>query len=157
MPAPAAKSRLFTWLMRRFGPRFTVRVSPDAFIFASPKSTLQIGTFLYLKEHTGQFDIITVGEDAPVVPGVFRVDLFGNDRLPSTPAPGIGRMECLEVFCRYGIQKVSGRSIMVRPQVTIIGLDSLDAVLHGYQEAVLRQAFESTCASQVVFGDSNMA
>src|SRR5216117_842478 len=103
MSARIPEAGLVAWLGRRFGPRITVLVNPDAFVFASRKRTVQVRTFIYLKESAGQLSVLAVGEDVPVVPGVFRVDLFGNGRSPSTSARSIGRVECLEAFCRYGV------------------------------------------------------
>ena len=88
-----------------------------------------------------------------MTPGLFRVDLFGNDLPPSSLGRATAKMECLEALCRYGIQKLRGRRAMVRPHVTVTGLANLEPVLHGYQAAVLQRALE--IAGAIVFGEAD--
>jgi hypothetical protein len=76
------------------------------------------------------------------------VELFRDGGL--LPA-NVDRMVCLEAFCRYAIQKVTGRKRLVRPPVTVTGSQSLDPLLRGYQGVVLTQALEAAGASSVVF------
>ena len=153
MSARAPKG-LLAWLLDRFGPRITVQVDPDAFLFTTGKTAVHLGTFLYLDTSGGTPRVLAVGEEVPMVAGVIRVDLFRNANGLSTSAINVSKMDCLSAFCRLGIQKLTRRSSMIRPHVTVIGLATLDPVLHGYQATVLRQALESTGASMIVFAES---
>ena len=136
------------WPLSRFVPQIRLRVGPEAFVFTSRKTTAQIGTFLYLKDGTAGVRLLSVGEEMPSAPGVVRVDLFANAPTPIAP---IEKMDCLEAFCRYGIHKVTARYAMVRPCVTVSGIDSLETVLHGYQVGVLKRVLTASGASMVVF------
>ena len=110
--------------------------------------TAQIGTFLYLKDGAAGVRLLSVGEEMPSAPGVVRVDLFANTPTPIAP---IEKMDCLEAFCRYGLHKVTARYVMVRPCVTVSGIDSLETVLHGYQVGALKRVLVASGASMVVF------
>ena len=136
--------------MRRFAPRIELRVSREAFIFTDGASSVSISTYLYLQPTAHGPRILAVGEQLAEASTLIRVELFGDSTSPS-PSARIGRMQCLEAFIRYGIQKVVGRRTMVKPIVTVFGLTALEADLHGYQAAVLWHALDASGAVEIHF------
>ena len=146
-------------LVARFlSPKITVHVSPEAFTFSSPNARLLLPTFLYLHDEPDSVRVVSVGEEpAQQSSSVVRLDLFGGARRLGNGKVRVGNAECLEAFLRFALQKLGGRSWLVRPSVTIVGAENLDRILHGFQMPVLRQAFESAGAYTVAFEDGHAA
>ena len=141
---------LIAAIMLRFGPRITIRVSPEAFFLTNGDTALSLATYLYLDSTAAGPRVVAVGEEVNSAPDLVRVDLFGSSMHASLP-PRVSMVECLAAFLRYGVQKVVGRRTMIRPRVTVTGLASFDSTLHGYQAAILRQALEAAGAAKVDF------
>jgi hypothetical protein len=148
---------LIAWLTARLlSPRITVHVSPEAFTFSSARGRLLLQTFLYLRDSPDSVRVVSVGEEpAETSAGIVRLELFGGAKRLGNGKARIGNAECLEAFLRFAIQKLWGRTLMVRPTVTVVGAENLDRILQGFQMPVLRQAFESAGAYSVAFEDSH--
>jgi hypothetical protein len=136
--------------MLRFAPRIEVRVTREAFFFAKDGASFSLPTYLGLERTTKGLRVLSVGEPVPDDPSLVRVDLFGTP-MPSNLPLDVGRMECLEAFMRFGIQKAVQRRTMVRPVITVTGLTNLESELHGYQATVLRAALEAAGAAEIHF------
>jgi hypothetical protein len=143
---------------RLFSHAITVHVSPETFRFSSGTRSLVLPTFLYLDNGSDAVRVVSVGE-VPAQPSaaVVRLDLFGAAKLLVNGKARVTNAECLEAFLRFAIQKLEGRTWMVRPSVTVVGAENLDRILHGFQISVLRQAFETSGAYTVEFEDRHAA
>ena len=123
---------LIAAIMLRFGPRITIRVSPEAFFLTNGDTALSLATYLYLDSTAAGPRVVAVGEEVHSAPDLVRVDLFGSSMHASLP-PRVSMVECLAAFLRYGVQKVVGRRTMIVPRVTVTGLASFDSTLRGYR------------------------
>jgi hypothetical protein len=128
----------------------TIRVSPQVFDFTSKNASLRIRTFLYLENGSAGSRVLSVGEETVTGPDIVRVELFGEAQTRMPVPRSVDRLACLEAFVRYGILKVTSRRAMVRPCITVGGIDTLDPMLHGYQVGLLRNVLTSSGASMVV-------
>lgn len=130
-----------------FSAPITIHVDPDFFHFTTGTETLQLGTFLYLKKVDGKYAFHSAGGEAPTTPGAIRIDLFRNSELPS----GVNRMEVLEAYLRHGIQKLSLKSRLIRPVITVQNIKSLEESLMGYQHYLMRPVLLEAGAREVRF------
>ena len=146
---------LTSLLLRFWSNAITVHISAEAFTFSSDHARLLVPTFLYLRDGNDGVRVVSVGEEpAEGSSSIVRVDLFRGATRVGKGRTRIGNMECLEAYVRFAIFKVVGRTALVRPAVTIVGAESLDRILHGFQTTVLRQVFESAGAHTVTFADA---
>lgn len=131
----------------RFSNPMTIYVDPDMFHFTSGTQTIQFGTYLYLKKVDGKYIYHSAGKEAPTRSEVVRIDLFRNSELP----PGVNRMEVFEAYLRYGVQQLTNKSRIIRPVVTVKNIQSLDSVLMGYQNALMKPVLLEAGAWKVQF------
>jgi len=145
-------------MVRFFSHAMTVHVSPEAFTFSSGTASVLLHTFLYLYDGPEGARVVSVGEvPAQLSAGVVRFDLFGGAKRLGNGKARIANGECLEAFLRFAIQRLEGRTTMVRPSVRVVGAENLDHILHGFQIPLLRQALEAAGAHRVVFEDGHAA
>lgn len=137
--------------MNHFVPRIILDVSPEIFVFTQEQRSISLDTYLYVDATADGLRVAAVGErPATAAPALIRVDLFREAALPTTSRP-IEKMECLEPFVRYALQKLKDRRNIVRPIITVRHASALAGPLGGYHRAVLREAFEAAGAQEVVF------
>src|SRR6185295_2194052 len=118
------------WILRLFSSDLTVRVSPETFTFSTGKGAVTLQTHLTLSRSTQGLRIVAVGEWPPPSATTFTIQLFS---IEGTDEPGVDRLELLEAFCRYGIQKLHDRRALVRPETFVHGAASLDRIFNGWQ------------------------
>jgi hypothetical protein len=132
----------------------TVRVSPEAFTFSTGTKHLMLPTFVYLHDGPDGVTVVSVGEvPSALTAGVVRLDLFGGAQRVGKGKVRVTNFDGLEALLRFAIHALHGRWWMVRPPITVVGAESLDGVLRGFQIPLLRQAFETAGAAVVVFED----
>src|SRR5262249_317832 len=123
----------------------------ERFTFATSTAVVELGTYLYLGNTTNGLRVVGVGELISDGQDLIRFELFADNAQAKHLRRHVEPMECLEAFMRYGIQKVPSRRTMIRPAITVLGISTLESVLHGYEAAVIRQALESAGAWVLTF------
>jgi len=118
-------------LIRRFAPSVEIHVSPEEFRFTHVANQERIRTFLLLHDDL----ILAIGETAfEGSEQCTRVGLFKNQD------EQCNKQKYLNSFVRFGIQKVVNRRWIVRPKILFRNTKSLNHLLNGYQNTILREA-----------------
>lgn len=114
-----------------------IDVTPEEFIFSWRGRSANIETYVYLFDDNGEYRILGIGEDFEGSNRCIRVELF-SEKLP--PNNRILRSELLEAFIRFGLWKIIGRRILLRPTMVFRGTQNIEKILSGYQNTVLTDA-----------------
>jgi hypothetical protein len=130
-----------------FSSPITIHVHPELFHFSVGTENLQMETYLNLKKVNEKYTFHSAGGRGSTTSDVVRVHLFQNTELPS----GVNRMEALEAFLRYGIQKLPNKSRIIMPVIIVKNIQSLDHVLLGYQQDIMRPILKDAGAREVRF------
>jgi len=118
-------------LIRRLAPSVEIYVSPEEFRFTHVANQERVQTFLLLHDDL----IMAIGETTfEGSEQCARVDLF------KTQDAQYNKQEYLNGFVRFGIQKAVNRRWMVRPKILFRNTKSLNQLLNGYQNTILREA-----------------
>ena len=128
-----------------------IDVSPSSFVFSSPKTTLQLDTYLWVDTTHESVSVVAIGEDVDEVLNIKRVDLFKGSDYPSISG---GKTMYLEAFLRYGIYKIRSSfvvSLFKRSTVVFRGAETLESILGGYQEGILDHIARMAGAAKVLF------
>jgi hypothetical protein len=90
---------------------------------------------------------MALGGDPLTTQPVYSIPLFsGGAKLP----PGLSKAECLERFFRLALKRLlDGYLFRAKPRVEVHGVASLESVLAGYQEGLLRNALKTAGAHSV--------
>jgi hypothetical protein len=128
-------------------PPITIQIHPEHFHFSMGNESLQLETRLNLQMVKGKYEVHSAGETSFATSDIIRIDLFRNSDMPG----GRDRMEILEAYLRYAIQKLVRRSRIIRPLVHVIGAHTLDELLMGYQYFLLRTVLMGAGAREVRF------
>jgi hypothetical protein len=88
-----------------------------------------------------------LGGDPLTTQPAYSVALFsGGGALP----PGLSKADCLERFFRQAFKRLMvGYVFRTKPRVEVHGLATLESVLAGYQEGLLREALKTAGAGAV--------
>jgi hypothetical protein len=122
-----------------------VEVSPDAFIFRSPRETFRWPAQAHSGTAAGLSRTLDWGYTPPAVP----LDLFGA---AGAGGPAPSRFEHLRAFLHEAFVHAAGKGrLRRRPRVVVHGAASLDALLLGYQYELLRRAALEADARSVRF------
>jgi hypothetical protein len=93
--------------------------------------------------------VLGIGDDRVPAPPSVRVDLFKpGGRLPL----GVSKPIALDRFFRYLMKLVVDRYLFrVKPDIEVVGAESLEPILAGYQEQILEKALEGAGARNLTF------
>lgn len=92
---------------------------------------------MYLFNDNGDYRILGIGKDFEGSTKCIRVELF-SEKLP--PDNRIFRSKLLESFIRFGLWKIIGRRMILRPTIIFKGTYRIEKILSGYQDSVLTDA-----------------
>ena len=124
-------------ILKLFAPRIEIYIEPSEFRFTHGAQRERIATHLFLSGDR----VLGIGESFEGAEKCTRIDLFAPS-LPSTQ----NKLDALEAFFRYGIRKVLNRKWTIRPLLYIRNTESLNQLLCGYQNAIIRFAAQNSGA-----------
>lgn len=124
-------------IINRLTGQVVIKVSPNEFTFLWRGKSLNIKTYVYLFDDNGYYRILGIGEDFEGSSRSTRVELF-SEKLP--PNDRILRPKLLELFIRFGLQKIIGRRSIMRPTVVFEETHNIAKILSGYQNSALIEA-----------------
>ena len=124
-------------IINKFTGPVTIDVTPEEFIFSWRGVSVSIETYIYLLDDNGEYRILGIGEDFEGSNRCIRVELF-SEKLP--PNNRILRSKLLEAFIRFGMWKIVGRRIFLRPTMVFRGTQNIEKMLSGYQDTILIDA-----------------
>ncbi len=142
---------MLTSLLRRFAPELSIQMTPKSFTITNGATSVSLATYLYVEPADTGYSVLAVGEVPAGSAGQMRMDLFGS--LP----PGVERAWALEAFLRHAIQQSVSRQTLIRPSITVTGLDTLGPNLREDQVTMLVQALINAGARTVVLPEWNQA
>ena len=94
-------------LFRLLSPRILIQVNPQTFTFEGRRATVQLQTFLYIKQEGERCTVVCVGEEPSDTSQALRMDLFED----SSKAAG-DKADGLVAFLHYAIRRVLTRRIV---------------------------------------------
>lgn len=127
------------------GSDLDVTISPSIVHFKCNGRTESHTPIIYVAPDTHQ--LLAVGT-SPVPSLHTRVELFGTS---GSRQIKLSKQDCLAMFFRYAFSRLLNRWIFIRPRVNVHGSNSLDPILCGYQEGILREAIEKAGARECHF------
>ena len=124
-------------------------ISQDRVEVRADEALFAFRPVIYFEATAENPKILGIGDDrVPVAPNV-RLDLFKpGGHLPAA----ISKPIALDRFFRYLMKLVIDRYIFrVKPDIEVVGAESLEPILAGYQEQVLEKALEGAGARSLTF------
>jgi|SRR5688572_4548930 len=123
------------FFLRRFAPRVTLRMAPDAVEVTSAEGHFRVAAVVTVVENRGHSRVAAIGDD-PVASGV-RINVFARAATDKHQANGY-----FETFLQAALQRLPKTSGIIRPVVLVENLGSLDPVLLGRQNEMAIRAIE---------------
>jgi len=134
------------FLWHKVAAQVEVTVRPEAMSFRCKDKTESLKTVIYIAPATRR--VMGVGDPVPADESCVGIDLFR----PAVMPKGADKVDCLTAFLSHAFRTVavSGRPLIL-PRVVFKGADSLDFILCGYQETILKRAAMEAGASECEF------
>ena len=132
----------------RFAPKIYVEVSPESFVFRKNEACFQLQTYVFVAAEGAGFRLVSAGEEPTAYGDALKIALFDNhQRLPA----GITKPELLEGFMRYAFKRLTTKTALLRPVVIYRGVNRLEHLFCGYQQALFRELAAAGGAVVVLF------
>ena len=124
-------------------------ITPSRLDVRAGTVTFALEPVMYFAATAPKPKVLAVGNGRVPMEAYVRVDLF---RPKSSLPPNTSKMEALDRFFRYVMKQIIDRHVFrTKPDIRVVGAESLEDVLGGYQVEVLSQALEGAGARRVTF------
>jgi hypothetical protein len=136
---------MLTSFWKRIAPELSIQMTTEMFTISNGDQSVSLPTYLYI-EPTGRGHIVrSVGDVPTESSGPIRVELFG-----AMPV-GVERSWALEAFLKHAIHEVTSGRAIIRPPVTVTGLDAFGPHLDEAEIRMLTEALVNAGARIVEF------
>ncbi len=131
--------RIINALLKPLRAEIEVTVTAEIISLKCKDKVESFETVIYITPDNKKPHVLAVGGSAPKEPHV-RINLFSLNEFPSSYSAW--KKNCLVAFLEYAFRRVLNQSglPMLKPSVTFTGANSLESILCGYQDALLRDA-----------------
>ena len=135
------------WWLRRFGPRITLRLSPDIVEITPTQGTVHSAPVLTVIRKGNNILVVGIGDD-PVTDGAaIRIPAFNASGDLMEPADAVERL------LRILLKRLPRSGGFIRAVVIVEGLPSLEGVLDRREREILTEALASCGAVAAVIAD----
>lgn len=131
--------------LRRFAPRYTVRLSPDLVEVTSQTGLVRATPVVTLVDDKGRLHVGSIGDEPIAGNNGVRFRIFEH----SATHGGHTQEELIAAFFRVALSRVLKKSL-IRPVIIVENLDSLEAVMGGRQREVISHSIEQASAVALV-------
>ena len=147
------KKQKMNLIVRFFAPRVTIRIDLDHFLFQKGEHSLHLSTFAFVKIEAEKVKVISLGDDRiPSELGAFKTHLFQKDNYLQKDQ----RFLLLVEFIRFGTYRCLKNvrkfplPLILKPVVTLEGLEKLDDMFMGYQQTIMALATMPSAAEILI-------
>ncbi len=144
---------MLTKILNILAPDISISVTPEKFSFKRGDTEKEFTTKLYLSLDQNKPKIVGVGDEMYSSAANRCIEIFKTENKYPTD---LCKLEILDAFFKHAIRAVISKVTFVRPRIIVIGSESLENVLCGFQTSILKQSLVNAGAREVIFKQKNV-